>query len=827
MILYCVNVASSPGILLAILKCSNSKFWVEEEYWFYLFLLSWNVQIDDYIDNLLHAAHEIHAIENNINAAKTRFVIGWMLSSCQRLKKIVTTNLSKRPKALNLVEVQKSAFGLRDDNRNLNDVDPSVAWHKFGFLSILEEISGVLPSFVGNGLTIFLEPFKVISRFMTELASFNLKCSRIDFSTFYERPSLFVSRITGVEDGFPSMEADIVEKFNQFWVEFVKKSPNISAIEAWLTNIMEFIVKPSSHFFDVENRGWIGGQSGDGIRLFVSLQTRVGIMRDHLSNLSKLAPHIPSIPSIDRPCLLFRAFGHYSTYDISFLEKAVSLIQQCNSALTVHLSHLNQLPSTMLDINLNEEADSNDFREKQLFSLFRKLQNIALETTAYVALALLENMWFAILCSIRGLIRCLYSLVHELQTIGPWGKSIKFCNEIVLLCSVLCGNSSNVLVTEDKNIATSLLAQIDDCKVSHVTTYRESTTRVLIPAFVLNLNTRVDRYQRIDFISYHVKVSFYRWKRISAMAQRSGLQLIHVPAIDGSLIRVPVDKSMVTVSAGEPESWCISDEDVAPTWHTALNSNFDSGCAPDLTVDLTPSEKACAASHLRIWRKIMEMRKSVLKSKERLHFEFHDELRVCIPVSNELNCREELVVVHDDGVDCYLIMEDDADIKSYAEWKFRSEIIQIIKKASILNWDIIYLGGVIPSKAPFFKGVPVKGGYFMKVNYIWMLHAYIVKGSAIVKLLESLPIQGPVDNFLAKLIYEGTLIAYALGDFIVDQYAGKMSERLLDSNVVRSGVSLTTNVAGYRHNLRNLDEGDNQSQLEKQSTESPIKRSKH
>lgn len=43
-----------------------------------------------------------------------------------------------------------------------------------------------------------------------------------------------------------------------------------------------------------------------------------------------------------------------------------------------------------------------------------------------------------------------------------------------------------------------------------------------------------------------------------------------------------------------------------------------------------------------------------------------------------------------------------------------------------------------------------------------MLHAYVLRGRAVDILLAALPINAPVDNFIAELIHDGRLTAYAV-----------------------------------------------------------------
>jgi hypothetical protein len=56
----------------------------------------------------------------------------------------------------------------------------------------------------------------------------------------------------------------------------------------------------------------------------------------------------------------------------------------------------------------------------------------------------------------------------------------------------------------------------------------------------------------------------------------------------------------------------IPESDVSWYWDSTLNSKFDDKCVPDRKLKLSDSERACAASHLSIWRTIAQMRRCFL-----------------------------------------------------------------------------------------------------------------------------------------------------------------------------------------------------------------------
>jgi hypothetical protein len=89
-----------------------------------------------------------------------------------------------------------------------------------------------------------------------------------------------------------------------------------------------------------------------------------------------------------------------------------------------------------------------------------------------------------------------------------------------------------------------------------------------MPVFVINLDRRRDR-----------------WRRVTMMAERSGLSAIRVSAVDGA--RLAEDRP------AEGDSYTLSDKDVATHWNSTFNATFDRKCHPDLNTPMTLSERAC------------------------------------------------------------------------------------------------------------------------------------------------------------------------------------------------------------------------------------------
>ena len=124
--------------------------------------------------------------------------------------------------------------------------------------------------------------------------------------------------------------------------------------------------------------------------------------------------------------------------------------------------------------------------------------------------------------------------------------------------------------------------------------------------------------------------------------------------------------------------------------------------------------------------------------------------------------------------------------------RFRRHLAQIIASLPP-DWDILYLGHAASARG---KGKALKGGIFYKPCYIWQLHGYILRGRAVEILLSLLPIRGPVDNFIASLVYDGSLQAYSLQRQLIIQ-EGNLQHRMSDSNIYHSGRKISGDNQGH------------------------------
>lgn len=222
----------------------------------------------------------------------------------------------------------------------------------------------------------------------------------------------------------------------------------------------------------------------------------------------------------------------------------------------------------------------------------------------------------------------------------------------------------------------------------------------------------------------------------------------------------------------------VSTDVITAYWDSTLNAKFDKHCAINTSTPMTPSERACAASHASIWKLIVEMAGKQRRSSEQSNIiqlsPAVRSLALKLPAAqlNSLlppaNRAEQVALVShfhscsqwSEGADLsrchFLIMEDDAEIKSSVVLDgetsgFLAKVSEIMRELP-LDADICYLGYVKPYEVKFKRHKR-----FLKPTYLWQLHAYLLSARGAATLLSSLPINSPVDNFVATLIHENKL----------------------------------------------------------------------
>jgi hypothetical protein len=220
----------------------------------------------------------------------------------------------------------------------------------------------------------------------------------------------------------------------------------------------------------------------------------------------------------------------------------------------------------------------------------------------------------------------------------------------------------------------------------------------------------------------------------------------------------------------------ISPKVVTTHWDSTLNSTYDGSCAVNIATPMTPSERACALSHVSIWKYIMNCDSgggnssstitdsisyaisqipSICINHNRLTQSNVNELLIPITLDNYSlsNCSPYRSDVFDIAKKSYLIFEDDAEIIEFnTNITFQTQLHEVLKKLPS-NYDVCYLGYAAPKKAIQHA----KSKLLFQPKYLWQLHCYILSTSGAMKLLSYLPINAPVDNYIARLITEDRL----------------------------------------------------------------------
>jgi len=186
------------------------------------------------------------------------------------------------------------------------------------------------------------------------------------------------------------------------------------------------------------------------------------------------------------------------------------------------------------------------------------------------------------------------------------------------------------------------------------------------------------------------------------------------------------------LSASDGQRDVIGAAEVASSWHTARNvvyqklraerkgwGNLDSYRPCHL--ELSPGERGCALSHVRAWRCCLELGGG--------------------------------------GNQPLLVLEDDAQPTR--------EFTQLLEKALAAvpaDADLLYLG--YSQAAEWVREVSPE---LVQAEYVWTTVAYVVWPKGARTMLSRLPIDQPVDNWMASLCANGSVQAYCIRPKIVHQ----------------------------------------------------------
>lgn len=176
----------------------------------------------------------------------------------------------------------------------------------------------------------------------------------------------------------------------------------------------------------------------------------------------------------------------------------------------------------------------------------------------------------------------------------------------------------------------------------------------------------------------------------------------------------------------------IATDEVATSWHTRRNVVYqrqrsvrkgwdDLHTYQERLLDLSPGERGCSMSHVRAWRRCLEL---------------------AGPEERPL-----------------LVLEDDA--APTAEF---SSVLSRAWSALPSDAGVLYLG--YSQAAGWRREV---GPELVEAEYVWTTVGYVIWPAAARLLLSKLPVNEPVDNWMAGLCAEGELKAYCVRPKIVLQ----------------------------------------------------------
>lgn len=263
------------------------------------------------------------------------------------------------------------------------------------------------------------------------------------------------------------------------------------------------------------------------------------------------------------------------------------------------------------------------------------------------------------------------------------------------------------------------------------------------------------------------------------MCSESGLLVARFPAVDAQRIKA-TGKPMN--SSDNPETLKIPSTLIAETWDSSLNSTFDETCMANPAVTMSPSERACAVSHLIVWQSIVDITKNAMKSKRedwthcsqlRDFIEQHDAisgddnyyewtkiLRFSMSpdepaTEKELSCPREI----SERPHFFLVLEDDALIREKGSTASFIAHIRYIMERLPRDCDMCYLGYAANWKKQSEESARESDdkSLFFIPSYLWQLHGYLLSCDGARKLLSHAPVDAPVDNYVGRLVYEKKL----------------------------------------------------------------------
>lgn len=257
------------------------------------------------------------------------------------------------------------------------------------------------------------------------------------------------------------------------------------------------------------------------------------------------------------------------------------------------------------------------------------------------------------------------------------------------------------------------------------------------------------------------------------LVAQMGYHIVRFPAVDGSALGGQVDsvKPSNGLASDCSVNALIPDVVVTKIWDSTLNSTFDELCIPNKNNVLSASERACAMSHVMVWQSIANFSSdskgkpgdtSFSMSRRAIntfgetnfggHISFYEWMNQLGFVRN-LSSPSFIVGPDTTNKQRYtLVLEDDAIFRGIAD-SFRAMYIRHIVDSLPSDCDLCYIG-YAANWSSQDKVTFSDRSMFITPSYVWQLHGYLLSPGGAKKLLNHLPVDSPVDNFVARLSFE-------------------------------------------------------------------------
>eukprot|EP01034_Spumella_vulgaris_P022340 gene22340-28460_t len=506
-------------------------------------------------------------------------------------------------------------------------------------------------------------------------------------------------------DATDDEEVLAVNHFRRHWKHTLSSNDDLSHSVrdciAIISSLMESLLRS-----ELSGGGWRTGHSGDGLSIESRLRNRMEVASDLMRKVPQLGWHSKSVTLSTRhtkhnqkQAASGTRWYRYCSVSHDEICHATSFLDHCVSQTAISRAHGSSAP-----VLTREEA----LAQQQAWSSISALTK---DIAALVAASVVERSLFLTVSSLRALLLVL----NEMESAAIGGSMLTAMDEAVRFLLVIpapwgaaCGARSDI-VHEVKNAIyfrrrfSRQLNLSPSTDLSKLTSNWTTSIARRLPAFVINLDRRTDR-----------------WRKFLLMNERLGVTFLRVRAVDGaSSAHTDGDEEGVSRSSlGH-----VSESDVTSCWDSTLNNQFDQGCMVNTHTPLTPAERACAASHLKVWRTIASIRsrlsldgvvQGLVKEDTVDHLgcsssgssgasDAHSVFAAyCRTASPHAKQSATTTLLLDADLDHYLVFEDDAAVSLVKQASFRKEVAFLMRKLPS-DVDVLYLGGAVPRKAPAYR----------------------------------------------------------------------------------------------------------------------------